>query len=99
LVKIVKVEKVIRDEFNSAIWVRVKYIEESGDEPDVSSKILHDAVFMPDSKRWVFIHRRVIDNFIPPKRYIKMARKAAAIIYDRKAKSAEQQDLPLENPE
>lgn len=66
-------------------------IEDNGPK----EKILHDAEFVPDGKNWVRVGKRIMDNYIPPKRYLKMAKKAAAIIYDKRLKTAEQLNLQL----
>ena len=67
--------------FEKAIWVRMQYTEEAENAKKI---ILHDVAFMPNGKNLVFIYYRYTDNFIPSKRYMKMAKKAAAIIYDKK---------------
>ena len=92
--KIVKVESVARKK-KKVISVRMQYIylvENDGEH----EKILHDVEFVPNGRGWVKISRRIIDNYIPPKRYIKMSKKAAAIIYDKKIKKAEQLYLPFQ---
>ena len=71
------VEKVIRDDFGDAIWAKILYVD------DEKKEILHDVIFMPDNRKWVYIKRRVIDNFLPPKRFFKMAEIAAAIFYEK----------------
>lgn len=76
---LIKVEKVIRDEFGLAIWVRLKYFKFK--EKDMAGeKILHhDLVFLPDGKNWVFVLHRINKDFVPDKRYHRMAVQAQEI--------------------
>ena len=85
--RIVKAEKVIRDDCNRAIWAQIRYIK--------NGELLHDAVFMRGKDRAIFLLEKRMDNYIPPKRFKMMCDKAAAIIFDKRAKELEQQDLPL----
>ena len=89
--RIVKAEKVIRDDKNWAVWVRIQYIK--------NGELLHDAVFMRGKDKTIFLLEKRVENYIPPKRFKMMCDKAAAIIFDKKMKLAEQQNLPLGNPE
>ncbi len=89
--KIVKVESVARKN-KKAVRVRMQYIYII-DNNGAKEVILHDAEFVPDGKNWVRVDKRILDNYIPPKRYVKMAKKAAAIIYDKRLKNAEQLQL------
>lgn len=89
--RIVRAEKVIRDDKNQAIWTRIQYLK--------NGELLHDAVFMRGKDKTIFMLEKRVENYIPPKRFKMMCDKAAAIIFDKKAKPAEQPDLPLQNPE
>ena len=89
--KIVKVESVARKK-KKAVRVRMQYIYII-DNNGAKEEILHDVEFAPGNKKWVKISKRILDNYIPPKRYLKMAKKAAAIIYDKRLKNAEQLQL------
>lgn len=85
--RIVRAEKVIRDDKNRAIWARIQYLK--------NGELLHDVVFMLGKDKTMFLLEKRMDNFIPPKRFKMMCDKAAAIIFDKKVKPAEQQDLPM----
>lgn len=41
--------------------------------------LCHDVIFMPDSKGWAYIKRRISGDFIPDNRYLRMAKQASAI--------------------
>lgn len=84
--RIVKVEKVLRDDMNRAMWVRIQYIK-NGD-------LLHDAVFGRGKDNSIYLLEKRINNFIPPKRFKMMCDKAAAVIFDKRIKPAEQPNLP-----
>ncbi|GEM_PF-5455815 len=72
------VKEVVRKDFQGStlvLAVRIQYLKEN--------KVLHDAVFVPAKNGWVWARKNIMDNFIPDKRYLVMARKAAAIIYEK----------------
>lgn len=78
-----RVEKVVRDEFGKAIWVRIQCFQKINVCGALVDKILHDTIFMPDGRGWVYIHNRVLKDFIPLNRYMKMTKIAAAIFYEK----------------
>ncbi|MBI4991624.1 MAG: hypothetical protein HZB99_00180 [Candidatus Harrisonbacteria bacterium] len=84
--RIVKVVEVLRDDRNRAIWVQIQYIK--------NGELLHDAVFMRGKDDRMFLSEKRIDNYIPPKRFKMMCDKAAAVIFDKRVKPAEQPNLP-----
>ena len=85
--RLVKVEKVLRDDRNRAIWVRLQYFKD-GD-------LLHDVVFMLGKNHSMFVLEKRKDNYIPPNRFKRMCDKAAAIIFDKQVKEPEQPAPPL----
>ena len=90
---LVRAEEVERDLVSKKVlWARIQYFK--------NSKLLHDARFVPivkKGKSWVGIPKseRIIENFIPPKRYVRMAKMAYAIIYGKQKKELKQLDLPF----
>ena len=80
---LIEVEKVIRDEFGAAIWVRLKYFKISGKSGAAEKILHHDLVFMPDRDGWVFVRRRISGDFVPDNRYNRMARHASAIFSEK----------------
>jgi len=81
--KDVEVVRVIRDEFGKAIWARIQCSERFFRVNLFLKKVYHDVVFMPDGKKWVYVHHKILNDYIPPNRYRKMAKKAAAIFYEK----------------
>ena len=80
---LIEVEKVIRDEFGLAIWVRLKYFKIK-EKDGADGKILHhDLIFVPDGRNWVFVLRRINKDFVPDKRYHRMAVQAHAIFSEK----------------
>ena len=82
--KFVRVVQVIRDSSKTAIWVRVSYIERTMKDGVPGEKVLHEAAFVPSADGWVHKFQNFLNNFIPDKRYYKMAKRAAAILYEKK---------------
>lgn len=76
----IEVEKVIRDEFGTAIWIRLKYFKFEKEGNEIQKKLYHDLVFMPNSNGWVTVLHRLNKDFVPPKRYHRMAVWAKAVL-------------------
>ena len=71
------------------IWARIQYFK--------NGTFLHDVRFVPtvkDGKQWVMIAERIIGDFIPRNRYVKMRNMALAITRGKQEKPLEQPDLP-----
>ena len=85
--RIVRVTDVIKDNCGWPVLVRIQYIKDG--------KLLHDAIFTRKGKKGVLLSEKRIVNYIPPKRYAMMLKKAAAIMFKKKPKLAVQQELPF----
>ena len=83
--RIVRVEDVAKDSCGWPVWVRIQYIKDG--------KMLHDAVFARKGKKGILLAEKRIDNYIPPKRFAMMLKKAAAVMFRKKPKQAIQQEL------
>lgn len=81
--KFTRVVRVIRNSSKEAIWARISYIEKTEKDGIFKERVLHDVAFIP-SDGWVQKYSSFLDNFIPNKRYHKMAKRAAAIFYGKK---------------
>lgn len=77
---VIDVEKVIRDEFGVAIWVRLKYFKFESKDGKTEKVLKHDLVFSAGKDGWPFVLRRITENFVPQKRYHRMAVRAQAIL-------------------
>lgn len=78
-----RVERVIRDDFGKAIWVRMQCFKTILISGLPIRRVYHDVIFMPDGNGWVYIQKRISDNYIPHNRYLKMTKIAAAIFNDK----------------
>ena len=47
-------------------------------------RVLYEVAFIPSADGWVYKFQNFLNNFIPDKRYHKMAKRAAAILYEKK---------------
>lgn len=82
--KFVRVVRVVRGNSKKAIWVRISYIERTEKDGVPGERVLHDVAFIPSADGWVYKFQNFLNNFIPDKRYHKMAKRAAAILYEKK---------------
>ena len=82
--KFVRVVQVVRNSSKEAIWVKVSYIERTIKDGVPGEKVLHEVAFIPSADGWVYKFQNFLNNFIPDKRYHKMAKRAAAILYEKK---------------
>ena len=84
-------EEVERDPVTKKIlWVRIQYFK--------NGELLHDVRFVPtvkEKKQWVAVTDRIVGDFIPLNRYVKMRNMALAIVRGKQKKKPEQMDLPL----
>lgn len=86
-----KAEEVERDPATKKVlWVRIQYFKDG--------KLLHDVRFVPtlnEGKQWVAVAERIVGDFIPWNRYVKMRNMALAIVLGKQKKQPEQLNLPL----
>jgi len=86
-----KAEEVERDPVTKKIlWVRIQYFK--------NGELLHDVRFVPtvkEKRQWVAVTDRIVGDFIPRNRYVKMRNMALAIVCGKQKKKPEQMDLPL----
>ena len=81
MVKITKAIAVISDDIGRPIWVRIQYIKKENDRKD---EILHDGIFVRAGSNKIRLLEKRMDNYIPPKRFNRMCRQAAAILFDKR---------------
>lgn len=81
---LIEVEKVIRDEFGSALWVRLRYFKFEQISGESGKNLKHDLVFAPGKDGWPFVLHRLTENFVPQKRYHRMAVRAQAIFSENR---------------